>query len=56
MRKDIEAKRIYEEIIYAMDAYMLKKYRIERFDSEEIEKEVDKLINDFSNKVEEEGK
>lgn len=45
LRKDIDVKRMYEEIIYAMDGYMLKKYRTGRFDSEEIEKEVDRLID-----------
>lgn len=45
LRKDIDVKSMNEEIIYAMDGYMLKKYRIGRFDSEEIEKEVDRLIN-----------
>lgn len=45
LRKDIDEKAMYEEIFYAMDGYMLKKYRSGRVDSEEIEKEISVLIN-----------
>ena len=45
LRKDIDKKAMYEEIFYAMDGYMLKKYRSGRVDPEEIEKEISVLIN-----------
>ena len=45
LRQDIDEKAMYEEIFYAMDGYMLKKYRSGSMNSEEIEKEVAVLIN-----------
>ena len=45
LRKDIDKKAMYEEIFYAMDGYMLKKYRSGRVDPEEIEEEISVLIN-----------
>lgn len=45
LRKDIDKKAMYEEILYAMDGYMLKKYRSGRVDPEEIEEEISVLIN-----------
>lgn len=44
LRRDIDPKAMYEEIVYAMDGYMLKKYRSGPMDSEEIEREVAGLI------------
>lgn len=45
LRRDIDAKSMYEEIFYAMDGYMLKKYRSGRVDPDEVEKEIAVLIN-----------
>lgn len=45
LRKDIDKKAMYEEILYAIDGYMLKQYRTGRFDSQKIEKEISVLIN-----------
>lgn len=45
LRPDIDKKAMYEEIIYAMDGYMLKKYRSRSMDPEEIEKETAERIN-----------
>ncbi|WP_242874358.1 hypothetical protein [Marvinbryantia formatexigens] len=49
-RKDIDIKTMYTEIFYAIDGYMLKKYRSNRIVPDEIEKEVIALI-DFWKKV-----
>ncbi len=45
LRRDIDEKAMYEEIFYAMDGYMLKKYRSDRVNPDEIEKEIAVLIN-----------
>ena len=45
LRPDIDKKAMYEEIIYAMGGYMLKKYRSGSMDPEEIEKETAERIN-----------
>lgn len=45
LRRDIDKTAMYEEIFYAMDGYMLKKYRSGRVDPEEVEKEIAVLIN-----------
>ena len=49
-RKDIDIKIMYAEIFYAVDGYMLKKYRSNSVIPDEIEKEVTVLI-DFWKKV-----
>lgn len=49
-RKDIDIKTMYAEIFYAVDGYMLKKYRSNRIIPDEIEKEIMALI-DFWKKV-----
>ena len=49
-RKDIDIKTMYAEIFYAVDGYMLKKYRSNCIIPDEIEKEIIVLI-DFWKKV-----
>ncbi len=49
-RKDIDIKVMYAEIFYAVDGYMLKKYRSNCIIPDEIEKEIIILI-DFWKKV-----
>lgn len=49
-RKDIDIKTMYAEIFYAVDGYMLKKYRSNCIVPDEIEKEIIVLI-DFWKKV-----
>ena len=44
LRKDIDLKTMYAEILYAMDGYMLQKYRLNRIIPDEIEKETGALI------------
>lgn len=56
LRRDIDEKAMYEEILYAMDGYMLKKYRSGQVDSEEIEKEIAVLINFWRTIYTNEGK
>lgn len=43
-RKDIDIKTMYAEIFYAVDGYMLKKYRSGYINPDEIEREVTVLI------------
>lgn len=43
-RKDINYDVMYDEIFYAVDGYMLNKYRYERIIPDEIERETDELI------------
>lgn len=50
LRKDIDIKIMYSEILYAVDGYMLQKYRMNRIIPDEIEKETGALI-DFWEKV-----
>ncbi len=50
LRKDIDLKTMYEEIFYAIDGYMLKKYRSNLIIPDEIEREIISLI-DFWKKV-----
>lgn len=50
LRKDIDLKTMYDEIFYAIDGYMLKKYRSNRIIPDEIEREIISLI-DFWKKV-----
>ena len=50
IRKDIDLKTMYDEILYAVDGYMLKKYRSNRILVDEIEREIISLI-DFWKKV-----
>ena len=50
LRKDIDLKTMYDEIFYAIDGYMLKKYRSNRIIPDEIELEIISLI-DFWKKV-----
>ena len=50
LRKDIDLKTMYDEIFYAIDGYMLKKYRSNRIIPAEIELEIISLI-DFWKKV-----
>lgn len=50
LRNDIEFGVMYQEIIYAVDGYMLSKYRSGKINADEIEKDVDLLI-DFWRKV-----
>ena len=50
LRKDIDIKIMYAEILYAVDGYMLQKYRMNRIIPDEIEKETGALI-DFWEKV-----
>lgn len=50
LRKDIDLKMMYEEIFYAVDGYMLNKYRCGQIIVDEIEKEIIMLI-DFWKKV-----
>ncbi len=49
-RKDIDLKIMYEEIFYAVDGYMLKKYRSNCIIPDEIEQEIMILI-DFWKKI-----
>lgn len=49
-RSDIELSMMYQEIIYAVDGYMLSKYRSGVIDADEIEKEI-KILIDFWKKV-----
>lgn len=50
LRKDIDLKTMYDEIFYAIDGYMLKKYRSNFIIPDEIEREIISLI-DFWKKV-----
>lgn len=50
LRKDIDLKTMYAEILYAMDGYMLQKYRLNCIIPDEIERETGTLI-DFWEKV-----
>lgn len=50
LRKDIDIKTMYAEIFYAVDGYMLKKYRSNCIIPDEIEKEIIVLI-DFWKKI-----
>ncbi len=50
LRKDIDIKTMYTEILYAVDGYMLQKYRMNRIVPDEIERETGALI-DFWEKV-----
>lgn len=50
LRKDIDLKTMYDEIFYAIDGYMLKKYRSNLIIPDEIEREIISLI-DFWKKV-----
>ena len=50
LRNDIEFGVMYQEIIYAVDGYMLSKYRSGKINVDEIEKDIDLLI-DFWRKV-----
>lgn len=50
LRKDIDLKMMYEEIFYAVDGYMLKKYRTGSIVPDEIQQEIIALI-DFWRKV-----
>ena len=45
LRKDIDIKIMYAEILYAVDGYMLQKYRMNRIIPDEIERETGALIN-----------
>ncbi len=45
LRKDIDIKTMYTEILYAVDGYMLQKYRMNRIIPDEIERETGSLIN-----------
>ena len=44
-RDDIDLEMMYDEIFYAVDGYMLKKYRLDRVIPDEIERELLKLID-----------
>ena len=50
LRKDIDLKTMYDEIFYAIDGYMLKKYCSNLIIPDEIEREIISLI-DFWKKV-----
>ena len=50
LRKDIDIKIMYAEILYAVDGYMLQKYRMNKIIPDEIERETGALI-DFWEKV-----
>ena len=50
LRSDISLSMIYQEIIYAIDGYMLSKYKAGAINADEIEKEIETLI-DFWKKV-----
>ena len=50
LRKDIDLKTMYAEIFYAVDGYMLQKYRCNCIIPDEIEKDFNMLI-DFWEKV-----
>lgn len=45
LRKDIDLQMMYSEIYYAVDGYMLSKYRSENIIPDEIEKEIMRLID-----------
>ena len=45
LREDVDARLIYKEVFYAMEGYMLCKYRSGRLDPDEIEAETLKLID-----------
>ena len=45
LTKDIDIKTMYTEILYAVDGYMLQKYRMNRIIPDEIERETGALIN-----------
>lgn len=49
-RQDIDLKTMYDEIFYAIDGYMLKKYRSNSIVPNETEQEIIVLI-DFWKKV-----
>ena len=44
LRKDIDLKSMYSEIFYAVDGYMLNKYRFGQIIPDEIENEIEELI------------
>lgn len=44
LRKDIDSEMMYTEIFYAVDGYMLKKYRSGQIIPDEIEREIMELI------------
>lgn len=44
LRKDIDLKSMYSEIFYAVDGYMLNKYRSGQIIPDEIENEIEELI------------
>lgn len=44
-RTDIDLKTMYAEIIYAVDGYMLSKYRSDGIVADQIEQEISTLIN-----------
>jgi len=50
LRKDIDLKTMYDDIFYAIDGYMLKKYRSNHIIPDEIEREIISLT-DFWKKV-----
>ena len=50
LRQDIDPKMMYEEIYYAVDGYMLNKYRSRKMIPDEIEAEVTGMI-DFWKKI-----
>ena len=50
LRKDIDPEMMYTEIFYAVDGYMLKKYRSDRIVPDEIERDLMMLI-DFWRKI-----
>ncbi|MCB6203123.1 TetR/AcrR family transcriptional regulator [Extibacter muris] len=50
LRKDIDPGMMYTEIFYAVDGYMLKKYRSDRIVPDEIERDIMMLI-DFWSKI-----
>lgn len=45
LRKDIDSKLMYTEILYAVDGYMLNKYRCRHIAADEIEQEISTLID-----------
>ncbi|MFR8799995.1 MAG: TetR/AcrR family transcriptional regulator [Blautia massiliensis (ex Durand et al. 2017)] len=45
LRKDIDLRMMYTEILYAVDGYMLNKYRSGQIIADEIEQEITVMIN-----------
>ena len=45
LRSDVDARLAYKEVFFAIEGYMLGKYRSGRIDPDEIERETSELID-----------